>query len=74
MEENILARFGCPRKIVRDNAQYFKSISMIIFCQKYNIILGHFTTYYPQGNGQLESFNKSLMTIIKKVLTENKKT
>jgi hypothetical protein len=74
LEENILARFGCPRKIVTDNAQAFKSIAMIIFCQKYNIILGHSTAYYPQGNGLAESSNKSLMTIIKKVLTENKKS
>jgi transposase InsO family protein len=73
LEENILARFGFPRKIVTDNAQDFKSIAMINFCQKYNIILGHSTTYYPQGNGLEESSNKSLMTIIKKVLTENKK-
>jgi transposase InsO family protein len=47
LEENILARFGCPRKIVTDNAHAFKSMEMINFCQKYNIVLGHSTTYYP---------------------------
>jgi hypothetical protein len=73
LEENILSRFGCPRKIVTDNAQAFKSMAMIRFCQKYNIVLGHSTTYYPQGNGLAESSNKSLITIIKKVLTKNKK-
>jgi transposase InsO family protein len=74
LEENILLRFGCPRKIVMDNAQVFKSMTMINLCQKYNIILGHSTTYYPQVNGMAESSNKILMTIIKKVLTENKKS
>ena len=73
LEENILSIFDCPRKIVTDNAQAFKSMAMISFCQKFNIILGHSTTYYPQGNGLAESFNKSLITVIKKVLTENKK-
>jgi transposase InsO family protein len=73
LEENILSRFGCPRKIVIDNAQDFKSMAMIRFFQKYNITLGHSTTYYPQGNGLAESSNKSLITVIKKVLTENKK-
>jgi transposase InsO family protein len=73
LEENILAIFGCPVKIVIDNAHPFKSMAMINLCYKYNIILGHSTTYYPQGNGLAESSNKSFMTIIKKVLTENKK-
>jgi transposase InsO family protein len=73
LEENILARFGCPRKIITDNAQDFKSIAMINFCQKYNIILGHSTAYYPQWNGLAKSSNKILMRIIKTILTENKK-
>jgi transposase InsO family protein len=73
LEENILSRFSCPRKIVTDNAQDFKSMAMVSFCQKYNIVLGNSTTYYPQGNRLVESSNKSLITIIKKVLTENKK-
>jgi hypothetical protein len=72
LEENILARFGCPRKIITDNAQDFKYVSMINFCQKYNIILDHFTTYYPQGNRLKESSNKSLKRIIKKFMTLNK--
>jgi len=46
---------------------------MISFCHKYHITLGHFTAYYPQGNGLAESSNKSLINIIKKVLEENKK-
>jgi transposase InsO family protein len=74
LEENILSRFVCPRKIVIDNAQAFKSMAMVRFFQKYNIILDHSTTYYPQGNGLAESSNKSLITIIKKVLDENKKS
>jgi transposase InsO family protein len=65
LEENILSRFGCPHKIVIDNAQDFKSMAMVNFCLRYNIVLGHSTTYYPQGNGLVESSNKSLMTIIK---------
>jgi hypothetical protein len=73
LEEFFLSRFGCPWKIVTENAQDFKSMSMVIFCQKYNILLGHSTTYYPWGNGLAESSNKILITIIKKVLTENKK-
>jgi hypothetical protein len=48
-------------------------MAMVNLCQKYNIVLGHSKTYYPQGNGLVESSNETLMTIIKKVLTKNKK-
>jgi hypothetical protein len=36
LEENILSRFGCHRKIVTDNAQDFKSMAMVSFFQKYS--------------------------------------
>ena len=41
---------------------------------KYQIQLGHSTTYYSQGNGIEESSNKILMRIIRKLLQENKKS
>jgi hypothetical protein len=48
-------------------------MSMVNFFQKYNIVLGHSMTYYPQGNGLDESSNKRQKYIIKKMLSENKK-
>jgi hypothetical protein len=74
LETNIFARFGCPRKLVTDNAHAFKSKAMIDLCGNYNIILTHSTPYYPQGNGLDESSNKTLIRIIKKLLAENKKS
>eukprot|EP00253_Pinus_taeda_P025342 PITA_25342 len=50
------------------------SSRMVDFCHKYHIILGHSTAYHPQGNGLLESSNKSLVNIIKKLLEINKKS
>eukprot|EP00253_Pinus_taeda_P035552 PITA_35552 len=73
LETNILSRFGCPEKIIADNATAFKSKRLINFFHKYHITLGHSTTYYPQGNGLAESSNKIMINIIKKVLEENKK-
>eukprot|EP00253_Pinus_taeda_P011048 PITA_11048 len=73
LENNILSRFGCPKKIITDNAAAFKSNKIINFCHKYRITLGHSTAYYPQGNGLAESSNKSLINIIKKMLEDNKK-
>ena len=68
--DNIIARFGCPAKIITENVQAFKSAKFVIFCQHYNILLGHSTAYYPQGNGLAESSNKTLMRILKKTINE----
>lgn len=68
-----MSRFGCPRKIVTDNAKAFTSTKQVKFWSDYNIILSHSTSYYPQGNGLVESSNKSLVRIIKKLLEDNKK-
>jgi len=73
LKTNILSRFGYLEKIIIDNDAAFKSRKMISFCNKYHITLGHSTAYYPEGNGLAESFNKSLINIIKKLLEENKK-
>ena len=72
--KNILSRFGYPNKLITDNAVAFKYKRMIDFFNKYQITLGHSTTYYPQGNGLAESSNKSLVNIIKKLLEMNKKS
>jgi hypothetical protein len=45
--DNIISMFGCPRKIITNNAQAFKSNKMIKFCSDYNIILAHSIVYYP---------------------------
>jgi ribonuclease HI len=71
--EDIIARFGCPSKIVTDNASPFRSEPLIKFCDQFGISLIHSTPYYPQGNGLAESSNKSLIKLIKKLLEDNKR-
>jgi hypothetical protein len=71
--EDIMSRFGCPNRIVTDNATSFRAEPLSNFCEQYGITLVHSTPYYPQGNGLAESSNKSLIKIIKKLLEENKK-
>lgn len=68
MESNILSRFGYPHKIITDNLVSFKSKTMVDFYNKYHILLGNSTAYYPQGNGLVESSNMSLVNSIKKLL------
>ena len=47
IQENILSIFGCPKKLLIDNAEAFKSKDMVEFCEKNGIILKHSTPYYP---------------------------
>ena len=51
IQENILSRFGCPRKLLTDNAQAFKSKAIVVFCEKKGIMLKHSTPYYPREMG-----------------------
>ncbi|KAH9315846.1 hypothetical protein KI387_024473, partial [Taxus chinensis] len=59
--------FGVPHKIVADNASNFSSHELTEFCYGFGITLAHSSDYYPQGNGQAESSNKNLVTIIRKL-------
>ena len=41
-------------------------------CERYDIQLHHSSPYYPQGNGQAEATNKTLIKILKKTYESNK--
>jgi hypothetical protein len=71
--ENILSRFGCQKRLVTDNAVAFKDDVLVDMCKSMGIKLVHSTSYYPQGNDLVESSNKSLIRIIRKLLEENQK-
>jgi len=71
--ENIFTRFGCPHKLVTDNAIAFREKGLLGMCDSMGIKLVHSTSYYPQGNGLAESSNKSLISIVKKLLEDNKR-
>jgi hypothetical protein len=73
LTENIFTRFGCPHKLVTDNAAAFRAKELVDMCDSMGIKLVHSTSYYPQGNGLAESSNKSLIRIIKKLLEDNKR-
>lgn len=45
--KNIIKRFGCPKKIMNDNAMYFRSEDFIKFCDKYTITRSTSSPYHP---------------------------
>ncbi|XP_057823452.1 uncharacterized protein LOC131035733 [Cryptomeria japonica] len=70
----MIFRFGVPHKIVIDIAVAFSSYEVTQFFFEFGIILAHSSDYYPQSNGQAESSNKNLVTIIHKLVEENQRS
>jgi hypothetical protein len=68
LERQIIFCFGVPHRITSDNAKAFKSTKMYRFMEKYKIKWNYSTGYYPQANGAIEAFNKTLGKILKKTV------
>jgi transposase InsO family protein len=71
--KDIIARFGFLDIISTDNVASFRVEPLINFCEQFRISSIHSTPYYPQGNGLVESSNKSLIKIIKRLIEDKKK-
>ena len=69
---NIITRFGIPHVLVSDNGTQFDSKPFKAFCEQYGIRNYFSTPFYPQGNDQAESFDKTLLDRIKKCLERAK--
>ncbi|KAG7559308.1 Ribonuclease H domain [Arabidopsis thaliana x Arabidopsis arenosa] len=70
--KNIICRHGIPYEIVTDNGSQFISARFEGFCEKCGICLSKSTPRYPQGNGQAEAANKTILDGIKKRLDAKK--
>ncbi|KAG7529626.1 Ribonuclease H-like superfamily [Arabidopsis suecica] len=70
--KHILCRHGIPYEIVTDNGSQFISTRFQGFCDKWGIRLSKSTPRYPQGNGQAEAANKTILDGLKKWLAAKK--
>ncbi|XP_019094475.1 PREDICTED: uncharacterized protein LOC109129899 [Camelina sativa] len=64
--KNIIYRHGLPYEIVINNGTQFTSHITRRFLSKWQIHLSTSTPRYPQGNGQAEAMNKSIVDGLKK--------
>lgn len=67
---HIISQFGIPHAILIDNALYFKNQIIDELCDKFHIIHHSSSIYYPQGNGQAEATNKTIINILKKTVND----
>lgn len=67
----VITRYGCPQEVISDRGTHFRNEVVTDLTAHYNIKHRFSTPYYPQGNGQAESTNKVLMSVLRKVISEH---
>jgi transposase InsO family protein len=58
--ENIITKFGCPTHFISNQGSHFINKTIEMLMAEFMIVHHKSTTYYPQGNGQVESTNNNL--------------
>jgi transposase InsO family protein len=64
----IIARFDVSREIFTDHGSHFQNHMMMELTSKLGLWKEHSSPYYPQENGQVEDVNKSLKTILQRMI------
>ena len=70
IKENIIVRFGVLHRIINDNGTPFVNSDVRKMLEFYQVKHHRSSPYYPQGNGQVEVTNKTLIKIISKMSQE----
>jgi hypothetical protein len=70
--EYIWCRYGCPIELVSEQGSHFVNEVMQSIMQHYIVVHWRSTVYYPQGNKLAESTNKTLQTILQKIVETNR--
>ncbi|XP_030959187.1 uncharacterized protein LOC115981150 [Quercus lobata] len=65
-------RFGTPHTLISDNGLQFDSKAFRRYCNELEITNRYSTPAYPQGNGQAEAVNKTIVNGLKKRLDDVK--
>jgi len=63
--KNIICRHGVLYEIVTDNGPQFNSLEFEAICLDWGIKVSYSTPPYPQGNGQAEAANKTILSNLK---------
>jgi transposase InsO family protein len=61
-----------PKEIVTDHGSHFQNEMMTELASKLGFKHDHSSPYYPQENGQVEVVNKSLKSILQKIVRKSK--
>ena len=71
IQTHILYRFGTPFEVITDNGSHFqKEVTSLL--QKERIQRHHSSPYRPQTNGAVEAANKTIKTILQKMVDKHR--
>ncbi|KAL0533123.1 hypothetical protein IC582_030338 [Cucumis melo] len=73
VQTHIIYRYGIPHRIVTDNGRQFPNTLMDKLCEKFNFKQYKSSMYNAAANGLAEAFNKTLCSLLKKVVSKTKR-
>ncbi len=68
---HIICRYGVPSEIITNNGDQFKNKDLKQLCKKFKIKQHWSSIYFPQGNGQAEASNKTILKILHRTVHKN---
>ena len=71
--DEVICRYGVPHYLHSDQGANFVSAVIQSLCSRPGIKRTPSTLYHPQGNGQVERFNRTLEAMLSKVVAEHQK-
>jgi transposase InsO family protein len=69
--EDIFVRFGIPRELITNGGPPFTSHKFEDLLNQYHVLHRTTSPYHPQGNGQVESTNEVIESILTKTVREH---
>ncbi|KAL0461098.1 UNVERIFIED_CONTAM: Transposon Ty3-I Gag-Pol polyprotein [Sesamum latifolium] len=73
IKAKIFSRFGIQRAIISDRGTHFCNKVVDALLKKYNVTHQISTAYHPQTNGQAETSNREIKSILEKTVNPNRK-
>ena len=70
---DVIARFGCFQSLQTDNGKRISKRDNCHICQLLNIDQLRITSYRPSGNGRCEIINKTLHSLLGRVISETQR-
>ncbi|WP_176691493.1 DDE-type integrase/transposase/recombinase, partial [Enterobacter cloacae complex sp. GF14B] len=70
--EYVFVRYGLPIEIVSDRGTHFINEVIEILLDEFMVIHRKSAPYHPQANGQAEATNKTICTVLTKIVSESR--